>query len=521
MIGFKFYEKHREAFNYLFFGFLTTLLTLITYYFLTMTILDANSGWQLQTANILSWIVGFLFAYITNRLFVFRSKNKNLYNEFFKFLSSRLFTLFLDMTIMFIFVTMLKFDNRIIKLVSQIIVILGNYILSKNVVFSNNKFDIKKISDYSLLIIIGIILFMGISTVFLYPKSISLVENRSLEKISLPTFRSFLKGDYQNTLEQALADQFPLSRKIKLYSNLYLYKIDINNINSQICKGRYVYLNENSATYDCHHELVSLPTSYSDEIINKHFKFYNEINQKSDAYYYIIDRNYVYDFENNKLVIDSYNILKDGLKGKYKLKKLEVNDYETYQKYFYKSDHHWNLYGSYQGYKDIIKMIYPKDKIKKPLGIKECSKNKFVGSIAKSSKQLSINDEFKYYQFNLKDHKQMVNGVFDSYSNYDNCDTILPYSNVYGEIYGLDYREIVFDFKDDSKENLLIIASSYSNPINELIASHFNKTYVVDFRYYKNFDLDEYLDTYDIDKVLVLVSTDVLIGKEFIVEEGK
>ena len=133
------YCKHKEGINYLIFGFLTTMLTLFTYYLLTLMILDAKVPLELQLANIISWIVGFLFAYITNRKFVFQSKNKEVASEFLKFLGSRLFTLFLDMVIMYVFVSLMHFDNRLIKLISQVVVIVGNYLLSKLIVFVKKK----------------------------------------------------------------------------------------------------------------------------------------------------------------------------------------------------------------------------------------------------------------------------------------------------------------------------------------------------------------------------------------------
>ncbi len=129
------YKEHKEGINYLIFGALTTVLSLAVYYILTMTFLSPENAFQLQIANILSWIVGFLFAYVTNRKFVFESNNNNVFKEFISFFLSRISTLLLDMLIMFIFVTILKCNNQIMKLVSQILVILSNYILSKCFVF--------------------------------------------------------------------------------------------------------------------------------------------------------------------------------------------------------------------------------------------------------------------------------------------------------------------------------------------------------------------------------------------------
>lgn len=129
------YHKYKEMSNYLIFGFLTTLISLISYYVLTLTILNPNQSLELQVANILSWCVGVLFAYFTNRNFVFDSKNTNKLKEFITFTGARVTTLILDMLIMFFFVTTLKLNDKFFKLVSQVLVIIGNYILSKRIVF--------------------------------------------------------------------------------------------------------------------------------------------------------------------------------------------------------------------------------------------------------------------------------------------------------------------------------------------------------------------------------------------------
>lgn len=134
---FELYKKHKEGIDYLFFGALTTFLTLLVYYLLTSTIINSKDAIQLQIANVLSWICGFLFAYFTNRKYVFKSKNEKVFKEFLSFFLSRISTLFLDMIIMFIFVTLLKGNDQLFKLVSQILVILTNYILSKLIVFKN------------------------------------------------------------------------------------------------------------------------------------------------------------------------------------------------------------------------------------------------------------------------------------------------------------------------------------------------------------------------------------------------
>lgn len=139
----KLYTKYKEIINYLIFGVLTTIVSLATKYLLLFTILNASNAMQLQIAVVTSWITACLFAYITNRIWVFESKSKNIIQEMIKFFGARLATLGLEMIIMFIFVTALGLNSDtwviIWTLVSQVIIIIGNYILSKLIVFNNKE----------------------------------------------------------------------------------------------------------------------------------------------------------------------------------------------------------------------------------------------------------------------------------------------------------------------------------------------------------------------------------------------
>ena len=125
-------KKYEEIINYLIIGFLTTLVSLGTYYILTLKI-------ELQIANGISWFLSVTFAYFTNRKYVFKVKENKTKKEVLNFYLSRLSTLILDMISMYIFVSILKFNDKIVKLIVQILVIVLNYILSKFLVFKKEK----------------------------------------------------------------------------------------------------------------------------------------------------------------------------------------------------------------------------------------------------------------------------------------------------------------------------------------------------------------------------------------------
>ena len=127
------YFKYKEVINYLFFGGCTFLVSVISFY-LFNKVLFLNE----HVSNILSWILAVLFAYITNKAFVFESKTntkEELLKEIGSFFGARLFTLGVEELILLIFVNMLNFDAMYIKIFAQVIVILANYVLSKLFVF--------------------------------------------------------------------------------------------------------------------------------------------------------------------------------------------------------------------------------------------------------------------------------------------------------------------------------------------------------------------------------------------------
>lgn len=129
------YKKYEEIINYLIVGVMTTVVSLIFYYISTRTFLDPEIPIQLQIANLIKWVTGVTFAYVTNKIFVFKSKRKDYLKEFATFASSRVRTLLLDMAVMYIMVTVMGIYDLIATLVSQVLVTVGNYILSKLIVF--------------------------------------------------------------------------------------------------------------------------------------------------------------------------------------------------------------------------------------------------------------------------------------------------------------------------------------------------------------------------------------------------
>lgn len=128
-------KKIKEILKYLFFGGLTTLVNIVIFFYLD-SILNINYLW----ANFVSILISILFAYITNKLFVFESITVNVFDlmiEFFSFISFRFLSGVIDMLTMWGLVEGLLLEPFIAKISTQVIIVLLNYIFSKYFIFKN------------------------------------------------------------------------------------------------------------------------------------------------------------------------------------------------------------------------------------------------------------------------------------------------------------------------------------------------------------------------------------------------
>lgn len=133
-----FYRKNKDKLLYLFFGALTTLVNLVVFFLLT------EHPWQINVTvgNVISIIVAILFAYVTNKIWVFQSKTGSageLFSEFCRFVGGRLSTMAIEVGGVYLIFNVMGFPKMGAKLITQVIVIIGNYFISKFLVFRGDK----------------------------------------------------------------------------------------------------------------------------------------------------------------------------------------------------------------------------------------------------------------------------------------------------------------------------------------------------------------------------------------------
>ncbi|HCC03470.1 MAG TPA: hypothetical protein DEP51_01235 [Clostridiales bacterium] len=131
------YREHREGMRYLVFGVLSTIINIVVF-----AICERMLHLSTIISNVIAWIIAVLFAYITNKLYVFDSKTtkkQELAKEIISFFSARIFTLVIETIFLKIVIDKLGFNEILMKIISNVIVIVLNYVFSKIFIFKEEK----------------------------------------------------------------------------------------------------------------------------------------------------------------------------------------------------------------------------------------------------------------------------------------------------------------------------------------------------------------------------------------------
>ena len=395
-------------------------------------------------------------------------------------------------------------------------------------------------------------------------KDISIEENRTLQKVPVFTVKSFINGQFQKQMEDSIGDQILFSIQIK-----YGVKQTFNHLTKQIAKldGKNsrqkltsTTSSENTQTTVIQPEEAlpektttqqestkSLPVAPPEQP-DKNCYTYKEVVAgklyKLDESGYIVEKPHApeeYEFElydpkmleavtfpkylyfiecsesadfNDLQKYNAFEYIKAHMPKMTGYDKLNYNSFAEYKTLFYQTDHHWNYHGSYIGYTQIMRMLEGENvELLKPKGT-HVYDTIYNGSLARDNLLTCSTEKFTVYEYDLPPYKTYVNDQEKEYGyrSLYVSDEDFPhkkYSNHYGMYYGDDWAKVVYDFNCPEKENLLILGTSFTNSVNELIASHYNKTHVLDFRHYRKqygerINAQKYMEENNISKMVII-----------------
>lgn len=131
--------KYRELISYVFFGGLTTLVSWGSYF-----VLNEVFHAHYLISQTLSWILAVLFAFVTNKKYVFEDKTSsknNIIVQLAQFTASRLFSFAVETVLLIITVDVMKMNENIAKIAVSVITVVLNYFTSKFIVFKKTDAD--------------------------------------------------------------------------------------------------------------------------------------------------------------------------------------------------------------------------------------------------------------------------------------------------------------------------------------------------------------------------------------------
>lgn len=346
-------------------------------------------------------------------------------------------------------------------------------------------------------------------------------ENRTLARFPAFSVSAFLDGSFQDGLEDALGDQLLFSEQVKSgvqdgrnaltslqKSLLYALQPSLSGGYSPIAEGYNHYRNEEN-------RIVETPRDYLDcqEHLNRLAEAFRN-HPGIPLYLYFIENSRVVDFDHPDRPDEPLSRIVEAFRPD-GWDVFHVADYEDYKAKFYQTDHHWNAAGSYLGYQAVSRLLHPdlpEEALFKPVKTVELPVV-FQGSYARQTHVLCADEPFTVSFFDLPAHRVTIQGKKGTYGHlslYERGKVPTdPLRNHYAYCYGGDYGLLEYDFRQPDQGNLLLVASSYSNPINALIASGYDHTFVVDLRYWESwagspFDPAAFCTEHNIGTILLL-----------------
>ncbi len=341
-------------------------------------------------------------------------------------------------------------------------------------------------------------------------------------------FEDYTNRTYQSTIENAAGDQFPFR------INAIKFKKAFDRF---VIRSSYLFNNDPAIPADFLSKLYVTRDNLRIMGPPLRKKANSSIDQRIENYQELVDRYpelnffvfYIEVLETspnhplNKYIHDSdkgrgFNYFKEKLPSEIVLGNYSANSYNAFYQDFYRTDHHWNIYGIIKGYETIYQMLSTRYKtISPPLetdNILNFPDIDFLGSRARETLYPIEPDDFSVLIYNVSPYEKYGQGELvnrDPLKKYLNGNYSLEmYWNYYGDYYSGNSAIIRYRFENDADRNLLIIGSSHANAIELMLAHHYENTYHVDLRHYKGFSLSDFTNDHEIDDVIIIGNYDVV-----------
>ena len=371
------------------------------------------------------------------------------------------------------------------------------------------------LSAFLFAFLIFVITLSGLLRTIFWPKDINTYESRNANKPAELTAESYLSTVFQNSMEDALADQVPFAQYFKKAFNILRFQyqrlmlLPMVEQHPDLCfqyngigliDGYMVHkpfnLSENNET------VLALAQKRAENI-----DVCRQVNPQTDYYLFYIESDRDYNFETNEKN-DLYSYITEIMKmPENRTGRLCIHSLEEYESLYFKTDHHWNAYGAYEGYRQLMTLLDIEEELLKPV---ETASDPLWWSGSKAAEVgfREYKEPFPVLRYEYPTMDIFVNG--SPSAAIEPQDTFFSGeldSISYGDYYGGIEGEVILDTHRPERKNILLLGDSFDNAIRKLTASHFNKTFSVDERTFEEdmgepFILSTYVQKNDIDIVV-------------------
>lgn len=365
----------------------------------------------------------------------------------------------------------------------------------------------------SSIVVCSAVLLISFGSIIIPDKEVSELEGRTLETIPLDinqeSIEGMLSGDYFSKWDTYFSDHI-LGRNY--FVNTY------NKIQKLLNKKRIndVYLGSDDYLFSLSEYKVK-----TQEELQIRAQFFNNL---SKTYYnsqlYVVNLPDKYVVYEDKIPIQGYHSQNKGeftkLSDEFNQEIMVLNLEKTLtsnNQYFYRTDHHWNMKGVYEGYSQMIRQLQTKfPEIPSIVDEGEFNVEKypdcFVGSDGRKIGQL-LNFKEEIEVWNHPDYEDIsveINGEESSFYHHQYISEDF-FNNDYGVYMGGDNGiEIITNPNVDNELSLVLIGDSMSNPLIPLLSLHFRTIYSYDMRHYKESILAD-LDRLNPDIIMLIALT--------------
>ncbi len=385
------------------------------------------------------------------------------------------------------------------------------------------------------LLMLGFLLLGLVRTLFL-PKDINYYENRSANKAPGLTLAAFRTSAFQDGMEDALNDQIPFAQHMKSLYN----RVDTALLSSVLWSnleqfpGQYIKFKSVLLFHNGGEVYATYPTKVLSDLtdrLDEKAANYNACiaaHPELEFYLYFIEKDTDINFATGEK-LGAYEYFAGQLElAEENMACFSVDSFDAYSQVFFRTDHHWNHQGAYEGYCQVMKLLGKADEVLVPTG-EVTLPNPFSGSkttyILGSS--TAIQESLTVHCFDFPPMDITINGA--AAADYGNRERFLSLEDpaapvTYGAYYGGDEGQIIFDTGNDQGENILVLGESFDNAILKLLVPGFGQLHSIDLRNYARqngepFHLGTYVEEHGITKVLFIGNLDCFIMSEFLVED--